>query len=238
MPHITSVLGNEPGIQYDRPNDKTGGTGTAPINNVIVGSFKRGRTDQMMDITKQNIRAKLGYEPDNPDYVAVQDALDTNIPSVKVIRIADGCTPTTFSFVPTVFGNNAVLEYELISPNEETIYGRIVESGITANELAKRLFLYSGTDLMRQNNMNLYFDYSPYQNIPDAPNNVITISGRAALPVSPIIVDNNFEETNYSATLVLKKAQYLEPDEIDYVSLQFGKEVKIHSCTMRVSIVA
>ena len=89
MPEITTVLGNEPGIQYDRPNDKTGGTGTAPINNAIVGKFKRGRIDQMMNITKQNIRGMLGFEPENPDYVAVQDALDTNVPSVKVLRIID-----------------------------------------------------------------------------------------------------------------------------------------------------
>lgn len=95
MPHITSTLGNEPGIQYNRPNDKTGGTGIAPINNVFVGQFRRGRTDKMLDITKQNIRAVLGYDPKNPDYVAVQDALDTNIASVKVLRIhssnAIGC---------------------------------------------------------------------------------------------------------------------------------------------------
>lgn len=87
MSNITSVLGNEPGIQYDRPNDKTGGAGAAPINNVIVGSFKRGRTDRLMDITKRNLRARLGFDPKNPFYVAVQDALDTNIPSVKVLRI-------------------------------------------------------------------------------------------------------------------------------------------------------
>lgn len=87
MSNITSVLGNEPGIQYDRPNDKTGGTGTAPINNVIVGSFKRGRTDKLMDITKRNLRARLGFDPKNPFYVAVQDALDTNISSVKVLRV-------------------------------------------------------------------------------------------------------------------------------------------------------
>ena len=89
MPQITSVLENEPGIQYDHANDKTGGSGIAPINNVIVGKFKRGRTDQLLNITKQNIRAVLGFDPTNLSYVAVQDALDTNIPSVKVFRVVD-----------------------------------------------------------------------------------------------------------------------------------------------------
>nr|WP_314367196.1 hypothetical protein [uncultured Acinetobacter sp.] len=89
MPQITNVLENESGIQYDRPNDKTGSTGIAPINNVIVGKFKRGRTDQLLNITKQNIRAVLGFDPTNLSYVAVQDALDTNIPSVKVLRVVD-----------------------------------------------------------------------------------------------------------------------------------------------------
>lgn len=105
MPEITSVLGNEPGIQYDRPNDKTGGTGTAPINNVIVGIFKRGHTDKLMNITKQNIRAILGYQPENPFYVAVQDALDTNVPSVKVARIVDSgtCAAGGFSVNPNNF---------------------------------------------------------------------------------------------------------------------------------------
>ncbi|WP_454667889.1 hypothetical protein [Acinetobacter calcoaceticus] len=88
MPHITSILGNEPGIQYQGVTDKTGSTGSAPINNIFIGKFKRGRLDRPMTITKTNIRGMLGYDPKNLDYVAVQDALDTNIPSIQVMRIA------------------------------------------------------------------------------------------------------------------------------------------------------
>jgi len=40
-----------------------------------------------MTITKANIKGLLGYDPKNPDYVAVQDVLDTNVPSVQVVRI-------------------------------------------------------------------------------------------------------------------------------------------------------
>lgn len=90
MPYITKVLGNESGIQYQGVNDKTGSTGTAPINNIIVGSFSRGRTDKPMIITSDNIRSTLGYEPTNPDYVAVQDALSTGISFVQVLRVVSG----------------------------------------------------------------------------------------------------------------------------------------------------
>ena len=116
MPQITSVLENEPGIQYDHANDKTGGSGIAPINNVIVGKFKRGRTDQLLNITKQNIRAVLGFDPTNLSYVAVQDALDTNIPSVKVFRVVDTgvCEPVGININGNAFPlyPNAILHID------------------------------------------------------------------------------------------------------------------------------
>lgn len=87
MSYITKVLGNESGIQYQGANDKTGSLGNTPINNVIIGSFRRGRIDRPMIITSENIRSKLGYDPTNPDYVAVQDALATKMPSVTVLRV-------------------------------------------------------------------------------------------------------------------------------------------------------
>ena len=87
MPHITKVLGNEVGIQFDRVKDNTGSTGTAPINGMIIGQFKRGRTDKPMIITSANLNATLGYDPDNSDFVAVQDALKTNIPYISVMRV-------------------------------------------------------------------------------------------------------------------------------------------------------
>jgi hypothetical protein len=87
MPQITSILGNEPGIQYQGVTDKTGSTGSASINNILIGKFKRGRLDRPMTITKANIRGMLGFDPKNLDYVAVQDALDTNIPSIQVLRV-------------------------------------------------------------------------------------------------------------------------------------------------------
>ena len=94
MPHITKVLENEVGVQFDRVKDNTGSTGTAPINGMIIGQFKRGRTDKPMIITSANLKATLGYDPDNPDFVAVQDALKTNIPYISVMRVVSGTNET------------------------------------------------------------------------------------------------------------------------------------------------
>ena len=43
-----------------------------------------------MDIHLGNIRGQLGYDPKNPDYIAVQDCLDTGVPSVQVLRVKGG----------------------------------------------------------------------------------------------------------------------------------------------------
>ncbi|AWL27167.1 hypothetical protein DJ533_00340 (plasmid) [Acinetobacter defluvii] len=56
---------------------------------VITGKFRRGRIDQHMLITKQNIRAKLGHDPRNIYYNNVCDVLE-NIPAVYVMRIFEG----------------------------------------------------------------------------------------------------------------------------------------------------
>nr|WP_275903708.1 hypothetical protein [Acinetobacter beijerinckii] len=47
----------------------------------------RGRVDKPMTIHQGNIRGRLGYQPDNIDYIAVQDCLDTGVPSVLVLRV-------------------------------------------------------------------------------------------------------------------------------------------------------
>jgi hypothetical protein len=80
-------LENESGVQNrgftidEDINDKP------PINNVLIGSFKRGRLDKPMTITNANVRGLLGHEPWNPDYIAVLDALETGIEKLSVFRI-------------------------------------------------------------------------------------------------------------------------------------------------------
>ena len=87
MTNVTEVLGDESGIQYQGVNDASGGNGAYPTIGLMVGQFRRGRLDKPMTVTSQNIRALLGYEPDNFDYVAVQDVLNTGVPSVQVLRL-------------------------------------------------------------------------------------------------------------------------------------------------------
>ncbi|WP_445344636.1 hypothetical protein [Acinetobacter bohemicus] len=86
--NTTKILGEAVGIQrqdiIDRTEEQTadGLTGA-----VILGRFKRGRFNVPMEIHQGNIRGQLGYDPKNPDYIAVQDCLDTNVPSVQVLRL-------------------------------------------------------------------------------------------------------------------------------------------------------
>jgi hypothetical protein len=87
MPNDTTILYNESGTQYQGVNDASGQVGSFPIVGMVVGKFKRGCLDKPMTITKANIKGMLGYDVDNPNYVAVQDLLDSNVPSVQVIRI-------------------------------------------------------------------------------------------------------------------------------------------------------
>ena len=90
MPHETEILANESGIQYQGVNDASSVTGEYPIQGLMTGIFKRGRFDRPMTIHKSNIKAMLGHEPKNPYYNAVQDALETGVPSVQVLRIKGG----------------------------------------------------------------------------------------------------------------------------------------------------
>ncbi|MCU4320616.1 hypothetical protein KTH44_15980 [Acinetobacter bereziniae] len=89
MTNVTEVLGDESGVQYQGVNDASGGNGTYPTIGLMIGEFRRGRLDKPMTITNENIRALLGYDPMNWNYVAVQDVLNTGVPSVQVLRIAE-----------------------------------------------------------------------------------------------------------------------------------------------------
>ena len=84
-------LGEAVGIQWDHTEDRTGSKPATyrPLNNpIIIGRFRRGRTDVSMEITSNNIRSKLGYDPTNPDYIAVQACLDVKgIVKINVINL-------------------------------------------------------------------------------------------------------------------------------------------------------
>jgi len=85
------ILGEAVGIQRQDIIDQTEEQLADSLSSAaILGRFKRGRLDKTMTIHQGNIRGQLGYDPKNPDYIAVQDCLDTGVPSVQVLRIAGG----------------------------------------------------------------------------------------------------------------------------------------------------
>lgn len=87
----TLIAGEAPSIQYQGVDDRSESRVVRlPANGVILGKFRRGRIDKPMWITTTNIRARLGFEPENPAYLAVADALDMGIGGVWVMNILDG----------------------------------------------------------------------------------------------------------------------------------------------------
>ena len=106
--NTTKILGEAVGIQSQGAVDHTESqTKVGLTSAIIIGQFKRGRVDRPMVIHNGNIRGQLGYEPNNPYYMAVQDCLDTGVPSVQVLRVGGidngnipiiGCEGATNSF--------------------------------------------------------------------------------------------------------------------------------------------
>ncbi|CAM4285587.1 hypothetical protein [Acinetobacter pragensis] len=89
--NTTKILGEAVGIQRQDIIDQTEEQLADSLNGAaILGRFKRGRLDKTMTIHQGNIRGQLGYDPNNPDYIAVQDCLDAGVPSVQVLRISAG----------------------------------------------------------------------------------------------------------------------------------------------------
>ena len=88
--NTTKILGEAVGIQYQGVEDRSGtALGSSLTDSVIIGRFKRGIVDKAMLINQSNLRGMLGYDPANPDYIAVQACLDMGVPSVQVIRVGD-----------------------------------------------------------------------------------------------------------------------------------------------------
>lgn len=116
MPHVTTILGNEVGIQYQGTRDASSLMGAAQVSGLIVGQFKRGRLDKPMTITLENVKGTLGEDPENPDYLAVLDALAGGVPSVQVMRVQggeSGSEPGNGSIVPPISCYGATREATL-----------------------------------------------------------------------------------------------------------------------------
>lgn len=87
--HVTTILGEEVGVQYQGVQDKTniGQYGNQSNLLMIVENIPRGLTDKVMTITGENMTATLGQQKDNLYLQAVGDVLNTGVPSVMVLRV-------------------------------------------------------------------------------------------------------------------------------------------------------
>lgn len=85
---VTKVLGNQTGIQHQGVQDKSeADPRDALLNVVFTGNFKRGRMDRPFKVTPHDYRAKLGHDPENQAYSAIEDALTDGAPFVWVQRV-------------------------------------------------------------------------------------------------------------------------------------------------------
>lgn len=92
MSNTTKVLREQSGIQFQGVQDKSEADPRDTLSNaVFTGIFKRGRFDKPMKVTSGNIRAKLGYDPSNLAYMAIEDCLKTGVPFVWVQRTDISC---------------------------------------------------------------------------------------------------------------------------------------------------
>lgn len=86
--NTTKIIGEAVGVQWQGLTDRTETSlGQSQTSAIIVGRFKRGTFYKAVSVNLSNIRALLGYEPNNPDFIAVQTCLDTGVPSVQVLRV-------------------------------------------------------------------------------------------------------------------------------------------------------
>lgn len=95
----TKSLGKAVGIQNQGVQDNSrlrAGQGGAV--GVIVGQFKRGSLNKAFPVTIENYRARLGYDPKNPHYVAVQDLFALGYPLVWILRVVGGELPVVESW--------------------------------------------------------------------------------------------------------------------------------------------
>lgn len=87
---VTKVLQEQTGIQYSGVQDKSEADPRDSLSNALfTGIFKRGRFDKPFKVTKETLRAKVGYDPENPYYVAVEDALEDGAPYIYLQRIGE-----------------------------------------------------------------------------------------------------------------------------------------------------
>lgn len=86
----SNMLGSAVGIQNQGVTDKSEGVSLPSLSNgIVVGKFKRGRTDKPFLVTRSNYKALLGHDANNPSYMAVQDAFERGVGQLHILRSGD-----------------------------------------------------------------------------------------------------------------------------------------------------
>lgn len=84
----SKILGEASGIQYQGNKDLSETANSSSLTNgYVVGRFKRGRSGVPFKVTKDNYQAKLGTDPKNPDFLAVEDCFRLGLSEVTIMRI-------------------------------------------------------------------------------------------------------------------------------------------------------
>lgn len=152
------------------------------------------------------------------------------------------CQPNELSFIPSVVVTD--LDTEVLMHYELSIDGAVTSNTIVlpanaysdklnnAARLAELLFLYSGVDLMRQQDMRNYFEYSPYDDLTSL--SPIVITGYTSDVANPN--PYNFEIEPHTIILTLKTIPVLGFNQLDYVAEQWGTNQVLRSCSSFINI--
>ena len=90
----SKTLGAAAGIQRQDVIDNSETTVLPSLNKaVMIGRFKRGRTDKSFTVTTTNYKAMLGYDPSNKSYLAVEDAFKRGVSQVAIMRTGNSGVP-------------------------------------------------------------------------------------------------------------------------------------------------
>ena len=84
----TKILKTAVGVQRGDVIDKTESTKLQNVTNgIIIGRFKRGVMGIPFKVNEANFSAILGRDVANPSYLAIEDALNSGLSEVWVMRV-------------------------------------------------------------------------------------------------------------------------------------------------------
>lgn len=86
----TKIISTAVGVQRGDVNDKTESTQVPSTKNgLIIGRFKRGRTDKPFKVTNLSYPGMLGRDINNPDYLTVEDSFNKGVSELWIYRIGE-----------------------------------------------------------------------------------------------------------------------------------------------------